>query len=68
MEELYSAFGRTWLDDRPMEFLTTVLEAGNRMGGQAGEDRVAQIVAEEFEQSAVGGVERVGAHGRGHPG
>ncbi len=50
------AVGRTWVDDRPWEFLTELTAIGGRMGGSDGERRAAALVADAFRDA---GLDRV---------
>lgn len=54
--DAYDTLGRTWVSDRPWEFISSLTAIGNRMGGSEGERRAADIVADAFE---AGGVENV---------
>jgi Zn-dependent M28 family amino/carboxypeptidase len=49
----HEAVGRTYLDDRPWEFITALTALGSRMGGSEGERRAADVVAEAFAEAGV---------------
>ncbi|XVH32530.1 M28 family peptidase [Haloferacaceae archaeon DSL9] len=46
--DIEQAIGRTWIDDRPWQFITDLTAIGGRMGGSEGERRGAELVAETF--------------------
>jgi Zn-dependent M28 family amino/carboxypeptidase len=54
--DAYDAIGRTWVDDRSWEFISSLTAIGSRMGGSDGEERAADVVAEAFEDAGVEGV------------
>ncbi|WP_435118033.1 M28 family peptidase [Halolamina sp. C58] len=58
MDGFDAAIGRTWIDDRPGEFLTDLTAIGSRMGGSEGEARAADIVADAFRDAGVREVEQ----------
>lgn len=49
LTDIGDAFGATWLDDTPGEFLAELTGIESRMGGSAGEARAAELVADAFE-------------------
>jgi len=55
-EDIDRALGSAWRDDSPYEFLTDLLEIGDRLGGHPGEARAAERVAAAFEAAGVDGV------------
>lgn len=53
MDGLHRALGQAWTDDAPWEFLTDLIECGNRMGGHPGEARAATVLAAELESIGI---------------
>ena len=47
-EREQAAIGRAWQADSPFEFLTELIEIGNRFGGHPGERRAADLVADHL--------------------
>ena len=49
--DAYDTLGRTWVSDRPWEFVSSLTAIGNRMGGSEGERRAADLVADAFAEA-----------------
>ncbi|MFB6235222.1 MAG: M28 family peptidase [Halopenitus sp.] len=53
LDDLAPALGRTWTSTDVWSFVTDLTAIGNRMGGSAGEERAADLVADAFADAGV---------------